>query len=87
LILEGQKKKSHRKRRSEEMFCFEVMDVLSCGPQASSVQCCGSGMFIPYPDFNHPGCNNSNKRGICGPTFFVATNITKIKIVLFFFIF
>jgi hypothetical protein len=24
-------------------------------------QCCGSGMFIPDPDFTHPGSINSNK--------------------------
>jgi hypothetical protein len=25
-------------------------------------QCSGSGMFIPDPDFTHPGFKNSNKR-------------------------
>ncbi len=45
-------------------------------------KCCGSGMFI-NPD---PGSHNSNKRGgekISCPTFFVATNRTKLKIILF----
>ncbi len=57
------------------------------------VQCCGSGMFIPDPDFcpsprsrfsdPDPGSKNSNKREewkiVCCPSFFVATDITKLK--------
>jgi hypothetical protein len=44
-----------------------------------SSQCCGSGMFIPDPDF----CPSRIPKKICCPTFFVATNITKLKIILF----
>ncbi len=47
-----------------------------------------SGMCIPdlgsrIPD---PTCNTSNKReggNSCCPTFFVATNVTKFKVILF----
>jgi hypothetical protein len=42
-------------------------------------QRCGSRMFNPYPE-----SKNSNKRGKkCCPSFLVATNITKLKIILF----
>jgi hypothetical protein len=55
--------------------------------------CCGSGMFIPDPDF-YPfripdlGSRNSNKREgskkfVVNP-FFVATNFRKLIIILFF---
>ncbi len=58
-------------------------------------QCCGSGMLIPDPDFPHPGSRisdprskNSNKRKgwkkIVVIPFFVATNLTKLKIIVFF---
>ncbi len=42
---------------------------------------------IPDPDFTHPGSKNSNKREGWNKTyyhtFFVATNFTKLKILLF----
>ncbi len=60
----------------------------------SKNQCCGSGMFIPDPDFylsRNPNLGSqiqkqqqkreSEKK--CCRTFFVATNITKLKIILF----
>ncbi len=55
-------------------------------------QCCGSGMFIPDPGswflpIPDPGSKNSNKRqgwknNFVKP-FFVATNFTKLHIILF----
>jgi hypothetical protein len=58
-------------------------------------QCCGSGMFIPDPDF-YPswipdlGSRNQKqqqqrwmKKKIVVIPFFVATNFTKLKIILF----
>jgi hypothetical protein len=57
-----------------------------------------SGMFIPDPDFVHPEsripdpgsrirdpktAKKERSENICCSTFFVATNITKLKIVLF----
>jgi hypothetical protein len=53
-----------------------------------SHQCCGSGMFIPDPDFypsRIPIQKQQQKRGVKKFVFLVATkNITKLKIVLFF---
>ncbi len=58
----------------------------------SGKQCCGSGMFIPDPDFCPSripdlGSKNSNKRERWKNTvflhFFAATNITKSNIILF----
>ncbi len=52
-------------------------------------QCCGSGMFVQDPDFSipDPGSNKSNKREgentIVVLLFCVATNIIKLKIILF----
>ncbi len=62
--------------------------------EGSLKQCCGSGMFIPDPNFYpsripdlgsripDPGSKNRNKREgwkkICCHTFFVATNFTKL---------
>jgi hypothetical protein len=65
------------------------------GSGAGSVsqrQCCGSGMFIPDPDFypsrvSDPGSKNSYRRvvrkKIVVKHFFVATKYTKCKIILF----
>jgi hypothetical protein len=58
----------------------------------SDPQCCGSGMFILDPNFYpsripDPGSKNSNKRGVKKLVvipFFVAINITKLKIISFF---
>jgi hypothetical protein len=61
-------------------------------------QCCGSGMFIPDPDFypfripdlesRIPDPKTATKeRGenkFVVKSFFVATNFTKLKIILFF---
>jgi hypothetical protein len=57
-----------------------------------SLQCCGSGMCIPYPDFYQsripvlgPGSNNSNKRGeekIGCTTFFCSRKYDKVIIIL-----
>jgi hypothetical protein len=54
-------------------------------------QCCGSEMFIPVPDFypfRIPDPKTATKeRGekkFVVKTFFVATNFTKFKIILFF---
>ncbi len=55
------------------------------------LQCCGSGMFIPDPDFYRSqipdpdlGSKNSDKsEGWKKNTFFVATNFTKFKIIYF----
>jgi hypothetical protein len=47
-------------------------------------QCCGSGMFIP--DSGSRIQKQQQKRGvkkICCPNFSVASNITKLKIILF----
>jgi hypothetical protein len=61
-----------------------------------NLQCCGSGMFIPDPDFypfriSSPGSQiqkQQQKRGVnknfVVKPFFVATNFTKLKIILFF---
>ncbi len=58
----------------------------------TGLQCCGSGMFIPDPDF-YPsripdlGFKNSNKwerwKKFVVIPFTVATNFTKLKIILF----
>jgi hypothetical protein len=55
------------------------------------MQCCGSGMFIPDPDFypfRIPDPKTATKeRGekkLLSNLFFVATNFTKLKIILFF---
>jgi hypothetical protein len=55
-------------------------------------QCCGSRMFIPDPDFlpipdriqdpKTPTKERSEKKLVVVP-FFVATNFTKLKIILF----
>jgi hypothetical protein len=59
------------------------------------LQCCRSGLFIPDPDFypsRNPDLGSRIRHLIiatkeegekCCPTFFVATNITKFKIILF----
>ncbi len=56
----------------------------------SLYQCCGSGMFIPDPEFYpsripDPGSKNSNKREgwkkICCHNFYVSTNFTKWQII------
>jgi hypothetical protein len=64
-----------------------------CKGTPCSDQCCGSGMFIPVPDpdfypFRIPDPKTATKeRGekkfVVKP-FFVATNYTKLKIILFF---
>jgi hypothetical protein len=53
-------------------------------------QCCGSGMFIPDPNFNlarisNPGFNSNNKKGgrNCCHSSFCATNFTKMNFILF----
>ncbi len=56
----------------------------------NTIQCCGSGTFIPILIFVHlgsrisaPGSKNSNKRGkwkkICCPTFFCSNKYHKIE--------
>ncbi len=66
---------------------FEIMDL---DPQN---QCYGSGMFIPDPGswfllIPDPGSKNSKKRGLKKffwvKPFFVATNFTELKIILFY---
>jgi hypothetical protein len=47
-------------------------------------QCCGSGMLIPDGGSrNQKQQQREGYRKICSPTFFVATNITKLKIFYF----
>jgi hypothetical protein len=49
-------------------------------------QCCGSGIFIPYPGSRIPDPKKATKeRGekIVFIPFFVATNFTKLKTILF----
>jgi hypothetical protein len=57
----------------------------------SSQQCCGSGMFIPDPDFYPfwiPDPKTATKewghKKLVVKPLFVATNFTKLKIILFF---
>ncbi len=56
---------------------------------SGSYQCCGSGMLIPDPDFYHHGSRiqkQQQKKGvkkIVAIFLFVATIITKLKIILF----
>jgi hypothetical protein len=54
-------------------------------------QCCGSGMFIPDPDFSYPESRtpdpktSTKERGekTFVVPFLVTTNFTKLKIILF----
>ncbi len=63
----------------------------ACEISTTYGQCCGYRMIIPDPGswflpIPDPGSKNSNKREgwkkICSHTFFVATNFTKLKIIL-----
>ncbi len=54
--------------------------------QSTIQQCCGSGMFIPDPDFYPSRISDPTtppKRGwrMCCPTFFLGSHITKCKII------
>jgi hypothetical protein len=67
-----------------------VLKILGGGKVLDTViQCCESRMFIPDPDLypsRFPDPTTTTKEGggkFCCPTFFVAKNITKFKIVLF----
>jgi hypothetical protein len=63
-------------------------------PRHCCKQCCGSGMFIPYPDFypfripdlgsriQKKATKERGEKKFVVTTFYVATNFTKLQIIL-----
>ncbi len=71
-------------------YWLRVVITLTLTTQPCTGQCCGSGMFIPNPDFypsRIPDQKLQQKRGVkknlLPYLFFVVTNFTKLNIILF----